>query len=91
MSNGIKLIQKEREKQIKKWGLEHDADHNDGELITAALFALTMGDEYRQDWNFEYKLDKEMANRKLDHDKIIQKRYRIAGALIVAELDQIRD
>ena len=88
MTNGLEMIKSEREKQLKKWGLEHDAMHNDGELITAALFALTMDDQYRQGWHFETKLDKMNADHKLNHYEIMQKRYKIAGAFIAAELDQ---
>jgi hypothetical protein len=66
MKTGLKLIAEEREKQIKKWGVGHDIEENgDGELIKAAMFALTLEEQYEQDWHFESKLHIENSKQRL--------------------------
>lgn len=49
-TRGVELIAAERERQLEKWGVEHDADHVDGELaIRAAELAANGTDAHVTD------------------------------------------
>ncbi len=90
METGLKLIAEEREKQIKKWGVGHDIEENgDGELIKAAMFALTLEEQYEQDWHFESKLHIENSKQRLSFEEWKKLKLKIAGAFIAAELDRL--
>jgi len=85
MKTGIKLIAEERKKQIKKWGTTecHDIDFQEGQLLKAAMFALTEDDQYSQsDW-VEFELNVERDRHEIDN--LVK-----AGALIAAEIDRLQ-
>ena len=81
MITGIELIAIERQEQIKKhnYNANHDGQHDNGELISAAIFAITLDDEWKQK-GFG-KFEKRMQT------KFIKDRLIITGALIAAEID----
>ena len=96
MQTGIKLITKERRRQLEKesWTHEHDKHHNDGELACAAA-AYASAEIYRRTtakgydetphiFPFEKKWWKPTPeNRVRELEK--------AGALIAAEIDRLLD
>ena len=85
MKTGIKLISKERKKQIKKLGydIEHDLNYNEqGELVIAAR-ALISGN------NANFPASWDIIDVQKMCDKPYSKRLVIAGTLIAAELDRI--
>ncbi len=82
---GTELIAAERQRQLGKWSIEHDADHADGELaVRAAELAvdgigeLFTGDYRRDGWDL---VKKHRGNR--------VRQLTIAGALIAAEIDRV--
>lgn len=86
MKTGIELIIEERNEQLTKHGydLDHDIKHypESKALITAALFALSLDGQHSQkgwEW-FENKM----------WDKSMIERFKIAGALIAAEIDRLQ-
>ncbi len=89
MKTGIQLIAKERKKQIAKCGTSdcHDVDFEDGQLLTAALYALFNGNDERYsqiDWaRFEENVERD---RHEPLDNLIK-----AGALIAAEIDRLQN
>lgn len=82
MKTGVQLIAKERKKQIKKWGTTsaHDVDHYEGELKTAALYALTGESQYKQTGFEDFE---ESTDEKGELQRLVT-----AGALIAAEIDR---
>jgi len=85
MKTGIDLIKKERAKQIKKYGTTkcHDVDFEQGQLVRAAIFALTEDEKYSQsDW-FEFELN--VKRDRYEIDNLVK-----AGALIASEIDRIQ-
>jgi len=83
MKTGIELIAIERQEQIEKhgWDLENDKDYGDGELIKAAMFAINPKMfEWPSYWTEEFR------NKILNKEPI--ERFKIAGALIAAEIDR---
>lgn len=84
MKNGIELIKKEREDQIKKHGftLSSDKEYKNGELLMAAKFCL-MPKNHNSDWpqgwktHFKYKI---LENSRIDQLKK-------AGAFYMAQND----
>ena len=83
MKTGIELIQEERERQIKKWGTTdtHDTNHENGELVKAALFALTFDKMFKQKGFEQYESK--------TYEKSARHCLIIAGALIASELDRL--
>lgn len=83
MKTGVELIAQERKEQIEKhgWDLKNDQDYADGELIKAALFAIN---PKMFEWPFYWT--EEFRNKILSKDPI--ERFKIAGALIAAEIDR---
>ncbi len=85
MKSGVELISEEREKQIEKWGTTdtHDNEHESGELVKAALYALTFDKKFTQRGfeTFEAK-----TYLKSEIECLI-----IAGALIAAEIDRFNN
>ncbi len=85
MTKGALLIANERDEQIIKHGFSAEKDtefYNNAELVQAALFSLHPEIfAFPGNWNVIYK------------DKIINKnlldRYKVAGALIAAEIDRL--
>jgi len=83
---GIEIIAKEREEQMTKhWKtVDYDVKNNDnGRLIQAALFALTLDDDKYPDWDDTFK-----NSIKKKQDDLIECAS-IAGALIAAEIDRL--
>lgn len=83
MKNAIDLIKAEQNEQRKKHGytLEHDSEvHYEGELVTAALFALTGDEKYKQ-VGFESFEEKVWKKGKSE-------RYTVAAALMASEIDR---
>lgn len=86
-SQGVKLIAEERQRQVREegWTAEHDARHENGELVCAAVcYAMTAGEErpeppglwpWDSDW---WKPRDEIRN-------LVR-----AGALIAAEIDRLK-
>ena len=84
MKKAIDLIEAEQKEQRKKHGftLEHDSEvHYEGELLKAALFALTGKDEYKQK-GFE-EFEKKVWN------KGRTSRYVVAATLMASEIDRL--
>ena len=83
MKTGIELIAEERQEQIVKHGYDqnHDRDHLSGELAGAAVFAMTLQEHFKQ-VGFEAFEEKMWKKSQIE-------RYKIAGALIAAEIDRL--
>lgn len=90
MKSGIELIAEERWEQVYKhsWGMDHDADHQYGELAkNAAALAVIgtdaditeIGEPFEDDWGL---------CEKLKGDRL--KALIVAGALIAAEIDRLQ-
>lgn len=83
---GIDLISQERQRQIEQEGLtlEHDQQHENGELAIAAACYATKWTEVEDliEWPWAKEYDKREKHG-------IVRRLSIAGALIAAELDRI--
>lgn len=89
---GVELIAEERQRQIEKegWTPEHDADHEDGELIRAAVIyakpankrPLYTNDTVPVGWPWEKEWWKPTPENRV---RELQK----AGALIAAEIDRL--
>ncbi len=97
---GAELIAAERQRQIEAegWDAQHDAEHDDWELLAAAViyavdcfpdersWALNAGElHFNSDpitWPWDQKWDK-----RKQHD--VRRKLTIAGALIAAELDRL--
>lgn len=103
MKSGIKLIAKERKRQIEKegWTPEHDDSHDDGSLLyAAACYAVSAtGDDceptlqevcYHTDGTLTYTMWPKSWSSKWDkRDKHDDlRKLVIAGALIAAEIDR---
>lgn len=88
MKTGIELITEERQEQIKKHGFnsDHDRQFINGELLEAAMYAITESDEYSQPGLFD---DFEMNIELHRHDDL--RNLIVAGALIAAEIDRIQN
>lgn len=83
MKKAIDLIKAEQKEQRKKHGftLEHDSQvHYEGELIKAAIFALTGDEKYKQK-GFEGFEKKVWTKGKTE-------RYTVAAALLASEIDR---
>lgn len=95
MKTGAELIAIERAEQIEKHGFDPDKDsdsYEGGELMEAAIYALTLNkDHYPDNWEFWWH-DKMMAKRERlsEHDFRIEQ-LKIAGALIAAEIDRLQN
>lgn len=90
MSKGIELISRERNKQLSKWGDEHDSTHLEGELSWAAASclerAIIIAEEDKDaeqmfDWPWDTGDDRKVDDRIVNLVK--------AGALIAAEIDRL--
>ena len=83
LPRGAVMIASERIDQLEFHGYDaaHDEKHKAGELGVAAMFAITLQTQYKQDgWErFEGKI----------WDKSQSERLAVAGALIAAEKDRI--
>lgn len=80
--NGVKLIERERVRQVvdEGWDAEHDAKHTDGELRAAAIcYALGNTQFWPEDWDKAYWKPTRDPVRDLTK----------AGALIAAEIDRL--
>lgn len=89
MMNAIKLVEKEREGQLKEFDAKHDDSHTDGALWKAACAVLCN----KQDVSFAYAVKPDDS----DWIDILAKKHRdriaaltIAGALIVAEIERVQ-
>jgi len=83
---GIELISEEREEQIKKHGFDssHDKEHMNGELLVVAQCLITNDySEFPKNWGSFY-MEKLMSKTGIEALKI-------AGALIAAEIDRLRN
>lgn len=79
---GIDYIRAERQKQLRKYENAEDDRHTNGQLVKAAIYALTQdNDIYPDDWTFTFK------NSIKDREQV--DRLSIAGALIAAEIDRV--
>lgn len=80
---GVELIAYERAWQVRNWTPEHDDQHNQVELVTAAIcYARAWaGDPVPPDWPFEASAWKPKGRIK----NLVR-----AGALIAAEIDRLR-
>lgn len=102
MKKGIDLIAEERERQInvEGWTLEHDSEHDNGELANAACcYAMTndmktfIDNEWGNDmflhfWSFDLSwLKKDSTEENNKRIKDLAK----AGALIAAEIDRLQN
>lgn len=95
MKTGIELIAEERQEQIEKhnWTPAHDDEHDYGELRKMAAILAVNGtdaaviDDYG---DFESGNNTWGLEDKLDGDKNIIHRLKVAGALIAAEIDRIQ-
>ena len=86
MENGIELIAKERDEQIKKhgWTLQHDVDsHEKGKIVEVVVTALTS--TASKDFPLGWEGFAEKIIKKSYKEKLI-----IAGALIAAEIDRVQ-
>ncbi len=81
----IDFIKTEQLKQREKHGYteQHDDEHYNGELKKAALYALTMKEEYKQNGFDEFESKMEQKNK-------VQKLI-IAAALLASEIDRINN
>lgn len=94
MKTGIELIAEERQEQINKhgWTLEHDKDHDHGELaIVAATLAVMNTDAIVEEpleelgsGNNPWGLEERLKNDRIHCLKV-------AGALIAAEIDRLQN
>ena len=90
MKTGIELIAEERQEQIQKhgWTKDHDAQHNDGELVRAACAIAFVSrvdmpaNIPAPDWAWEIR-------ERIEHDRIHC--LKVAGALIAAEIDRLNN
>ncbi len=82
---GAKMILHERVSQIEERGCDavHDDQHKKGELIKAALYALTEKTRYSQGGEWEGFEEKVECDRH-GIDNLVK-----AGALIAAEIDRL--
>lgn len=83
--NGIELITKEREEQLKKhgWDTKHDDEHINGELVDVAVCLMTKNySKFPKNWDGFY-MDKFMGKHGVESLKV-------AGALIAAEIDRLQ-
>jgi hypothetical protein len=92
METGIELIAEERREQIEKHGFDvlHNQEYYEGgQLIGAALFAITGDDKfYPQEWG-DWWL-KKMFAKVGSRVQLNIERFKIAGALIAAEIDRLQ-
>lgn len=81
---GLELIADERAEQVKKHGYtpDHDRQHDGGQLLKAAMYAITSDKNFMQDGfeRFESRVDEDR------HEIVNLVR---AGALVVAEIDRL--
>ena len=86
ISQGLLDVKAERNKQLEKWGPEHDTRHIANELIWAAVYYACPNREQAQDafmytgWGWQHGKRDERSPR----ERII-----IATALLLAELDRL--
>jgi len=95
MTNGVKAIQEERERQIEKgYSKKHDQTfHKNGELLDVPLGILLYHSNYRIEG------DNSFYRALADWERYIIEKYsdyykrslEVAGAMIAAELDRILD
>ena len=84
---GTELIAKERERQISEegWTSDHDDEHEEGELLAAAICYAHNSGQFKftspRAWPWAEKWWKPSGDRKRDLAK--------AGALIAAEIDRL--
>ena len=100
MKSGVELIAEERIKQVEKdgWTSEHDAEHNSGELVDAAVsycisspdFEINIGNAYTDVkakiaiWPWSIKAWKPSPKNRIR--ELVK-----AGALIAAEIDRLQN
>jgi len=94
MKTGVELIAEERLKQIEKHGFtgEHHAEHpewyEEGQMIEAACYLLSVNVVFVLEFtplHWDAKWFKRLC------DKPYKERLIIAGALISAEIDRLRE
>lgn len=76
----LEEVAAEREKQRAKWGDDHDDGHDGGELAEAAAFLASHDGTMRDPPDWAYALDANNPPRR---------RYIIAAALLVAEVERL--
>lgn len=93
MKTGIELISEERQRQIEVegWTPEHDAGHDDSELVDAALCygataANDPGSEFSGSHPYAWPWAREWWKPSPDPIRNLTK----AGALIAAEIDRLQ-
>lgn len=99
MKSGIELIAEERQRQIEVegWTPEHDATHDNEEMISAAIcyllrspdLSISVGTEYAQVEARQVLWPWEITALKLTPDDRI-KELKKAAALIVAQIDRLQ-
>lgn len=91
MKTGIELIIEERREQLYKhnWSFKHDQEeHSEGQLLLAAIYAITV-DPLDAPIEHGYGGWEDFVDKIQDKDAI--ERLKIAGALIVAEIDRLQN
>jgi hypothetical protein len=100
LNSGLNLIIAERHRQVNEEGctLEHDAQHDGGELaVAAACYAVNGLNDGSDSGTFVQHLDDGIVNDGWPFEDIWDKREKhgrirslaIAGALIAAEIDRL--
>ena len=85
--DGIEHIRNERKRQIEiGWSLEHDDDHTNEELASAAAF-YSLPEKYGWYGWLEILWPWRNRHKKGDYSRIHQ--LEVAGALIAAEIDRL--
>lgn len=82
-TKGMELINQERKKQVEMgYDMAHDHQHDYGELVKAAMFALTEDGKYSQDGFTIF--EEHVREDRHTIENLVK-----AGALIAAEIDRI--
>lgn len=86
-SEGISLIAQERLRQVLEegWTSQHDDNHTERQLATAAVSYIVVNDDYQGDYGEQiFPWDKEWWKPKDEISNLVR-----AGALIAAEIDRL--
>lgn len=85
MTKGVELIAQERDEQINKHGFDETRDtqyYANAELVQATLFSIKPNlFSFPKNWNPIYA-------EKIEKKNLLD-RYKVAGALIAAEMDRL--
>lgn len=92
MKTAIELIAIERGEQIEKHGfsLGNDADHQNGELLKAAMYCLTEDiAHYPENWNDWFPNNVRAKRMRMSTKQFKFEMLKIAAAFIVAEMERL--